>query len=46
MGVRIRRGRRADAQRFIDLVLALAKFEHLDPPSAEGRRRLVDDVFR
>ena len=46
MGIEIRRGRRADAEKFISLVLALAKFEHLDPPSAEGRRRLVDDIFR
>jgi GNAT superfamily N-acetyltransferase len=46
VGIEIRRGRRADAEKFISLVLALAKFEHLDPPSAEGRRRLVDDIFR
>ena len=46
MGIEIRRGRRADAEQFISLVLALAKFEHLDPPSADGKRRLVDDVFR
>jgi GNAT superfamily N-acetyltransferase len=46
VGIEIRRGRRADAEQFISLVLALAKFEHLDPPSADGKRRLVDDVFR
>jgi len=42
----VRKGRRADAAQFISLVLALAKFEHLDPPSEEGRKRLVDDIFR
>ncbi|MDG6902653.1 MAG: GNAT family N-acetyltransferase [Nitrososphaerota archaeon] len=42
----VRRARRADSEGFIGLVLALAKFEKLDPPSAEGRKRLADDVFR
>lgn len=41
----IRKGRRADANEFIGLVLALAKFEHLDPPSDAGKKRLVEDVF-
>jgi GNAT superfamily N-acetyltransferase len=41
----VRRGRRADAKEFIGLVLALAKFEHLDSPSDAGRKRLLDDVF-
>jgi GNAT superfamily N-acetyltransferase len=44
-GIVLRRGRKSDAREFIELVLALAKFEHLDPPSADGRRRLVEDVF-
>lgn len=42
----IRRGRSDDSEQFIGLVRSLAKFEHLDPPSAEGRRRLAEDVFR
>jgi len=45
VGILIRKGRRADAEQFIGLVHALAEFEHLDPPSKEGRRRLVDDIF-
>jgi GNAT superfamily N-acetyltransferase len=45
MRARIRKGRRSDADEFIRLVLALAKFEHLDPPSLEGRKRLLEDVF-
>jgi GNAT superfamily N-acetyltransferase len=42
----VRKGRRADVEQFVSLVLALAEFEHLDPPSKEGRMRLVDDIFR
>ena len=41
----VRPGRRADSEQFIGLVLALAKFEHLEPPSVAGRRRLVADLF-
>jgi GNAT superfamily N-acetyltransferase len=41
----VRSARSTDAKQFIGLVLALAKFEHLDPPSEAGRRRLVKDVF-
>jgi len=42
----IRRARRSDSEQFIGLVLALARFERLEPPSEEGRRRLLDDVFK
>ena len=42
----VRRARPSDAGQFIGLVLELARFERLDPPSAEGRKRLVEDVFR
>ena len=41
----IRRGRRTDSDQFIGLVLALAEFEKLEPPSKAGRRRLLNDVF-
>ncbi|MDA4125993.1 MAG: GNAT family N-acetyltransferase [Thaumarchaeota archaeon] len=41
----IRKGRRGDAKEFVGLAVALAKFEHLDPPSDAGRKRLVEDVF-
>ena len=44
--VLVRKARASDAVQFIGLVLELAKFERLDPPSAAGRKRLVDDVFR
>jgi len=46
MRILIRKGRSADAEQFVSLVLALAEFEHLDPPSERGRMRLVDDIFR
>jgi GNAT superfamily N-acetyltransferase len=46
MSILVRKGRRADAEQFLSLVLALAEFERLDPPSKQGRLRLVDDIFR
>ena len=42
---RVRRGRRSDARKFLDLVQALAEFEHLAPPNSEGRKRIVSDIF-
>ena len=44
--IRIRKSRKADAEGFIHLVQELAKFEHLQPPSPAGRKRLADDVFK
>ncbi len=41
----MRRGKETDAEQFINLVLELAKFEHLAPPSKDGKKRLLDDVF-
>jgi GNAT superfamily N-acetyltransferase len=41
----IRRGRRADSASFLKLLLALAEFEHLEPPSADGQRRIIVDIF-
>jgi GNAT superfamily N-acetyltransferase len=45
-GFTIRRGRKGDSEQFVALLRALAKFEHLHPPSGEGEKRLLDDVFR
>ena len=42
----VRRGRKTDSEQFLGLVLALARFEKLDPPSPAGRKRLLDDLFR
>ena len=33
-----------NAERYVELVEALANFEHLDPPSEEGRARLISDA--
>lgn len=41
----IRRARRGDSGAFLELVAALAHFEHLDPPDPRGQRRLLEDVF-
>ena len=41
----IRKGTRRDAAGFMGLLLGLAKFEHLEPPSAGGRKRLIEDIF-
>ncbi|MDG6990572.1 MAG: GNAT family N-acetyltransferase [Nitrososphaerota archaeon] len=44
--VSVRRGRRSDSRQFVGLLAALAKFERLEPPSAEGKRRILEDIFR
>lgn len=41
----IRKSRKTDREQFIRLVRDLAKFEHLEPPSPAGSRRLADAVF-
>ena len=41
----IRKARRSDSKGFLGLLLALAKFEHLEAPSEAGMKRLVKDVF-
>jgi GNAT superfamily N-acetyltransferase len=46
VGANVRKGTRADADGFLKLVDALAEFEHLDPPSDSGRKRLVRDIFQ
>lgn len=45
-GIKVRKGRRTDSAGFLGLVEALARFEHLEPPSEPGKRRLLEDVFR
>jgi GNAT superfamily N-acetyltransferase len=44
--IEIRKARRGDSKKFLNLVADLAKFERLAPPSAAGKRRLTDDVFK
>jgi GNAT superfamily N-acetyltransferase len=41
----IRRGRRVDSVEFLKLLLALAKFENLQPPSTDGQKRILVEIF-
>jgi GNAT superfamily N-acetyltransferase len=41
----VRRGRRSDSAGFLRLLLALAEFERLEPASADGRKRIIADIF-
>lgn len=43
--VTIRRATRSDTEGFLGLLTALANFERLTPPDAEGERRIVNDLF-
>lgn len=45
MEFEIRKGRRPDSVQVLKLVNALADFEHLEPPSPAGQRRLLNDIF-
>jgi len=44
-GAVIRNGTRADSRGFLRLLNALADYEHLEPPTAEGKKRIVEDIF-
>lgn len=41
----IRKGKRADSEPFLRLLDELADFEHLEPPTREGKERIVQDIF-
>ena len=43
MGLTIRRAAREDAHILIDLIRALARFEHLEPPDSMAEERLLRD---
>lgn len=43
--ITVRKARKGDSSSFIDLVVALAHFEHLAPPDAAAKKRLVRDTF-
>ncbi len=45
LGVAVRRGAREDGKAIVDLVIALARFERLEPPDLEAKSRLVRDIF-
>lgn len=44
--VSIRRGTKKDAGGFLRLLVSLAEFEKLEPPTPSARRRILDDIFR
>lgn len=41
----VRKGRREDADGLFRLVVSLARFEHLRPPTSSSKKRLVTDIF-
>ena len=43
---RVRAARSSDSEGFLRLLAALAHFEHLRPPDAGARRRILRDIFR
>lgn len=43
--ITIRKGKTRDSRAIIRLLVGLADFEHLEPPDAEARRRIIQDIF-
>jgi GNAT superfamily N-acetyltransferase len=43
--VTIRRATRRDSFGFLDLLVGLAKFERLPPPTSAGKLRIIEDIF-
>ena len=41
----VHRARRKDSKQFLRLLVELANFEHLEPPSSGARKRIVRDIF-
>ena len=41
----VRKGRREDSGAFLRLLLALARFEKLVPPSEDAQKRIISDIF-
>jgi len=41
----IRKASVKDSAAFLDLLVGLANFEHLEPPDQAAKRRILDDVF-
>lgn len=44
-GLAIRKGTNADSRGFLQLLVALARFEKLEPPTPAARRRILRDIF-
>ena len=43
--VLVRRAKEKDAEKILDLIVGLAEFERLKPPSPRAKARLVSDIF-
>ncbi len=41
----VRKATRSDSPGFLKLLVALANYEHLTPPTPAARRRIVNDIF-
>ncbi len=41
----VRKARKSESGRFLSLLVELAKYERLEPPSASARKRVVRDIF-
>jgi len=41
----VRKAARTDSAGFLKLLLALANYEHLEPPNLAARRRIINDLF-
>ncbi len=41
----MRRAQRKDSRGILELLMALADFEHLDPPDSAAKRRIIRDIF-
>jgi len=44
-GYLLRLAKREDSHGILDLLVALADFEHLDPPDSLAKRRIIHDIF-
>jgi len=44
-GHTIRLAKKSDSRGIQDLLVALANFEHLDPPDESAKRRIIHDIF-
>jgi GNAT superfamily N-acetyltransferase len=45
LDVTVRRATRADSSEIVELIVGLAKFEHLEAPNSSAKIRLVRDIF-
>lgn len=44
--ISLRRATPKDGPAFLELLVELARFEHLEPPNAEGKGRIIQDIFK